>query len=136
MTKNQEAKLKSDWILYNKQYKSQPKLKMTYDEYCNWVMGTTKLAKPKKQTNETVNNFGRPVWANNQQIPSMISNSRATLSKNSMVEKVARGEITGDAADAVMAKSKRIGISYSKGGYQYITDDTDLKTLGKKSQAL
>lgn len=135
MTKNQAAQLKADWKQYNAQYKAQPKLRMTYEEYYNWVMGTTKLIKPKKQT-DIANAFGRPSWANNEYIPSVVSNSKTNMSRNSMVEKVARGEITGDAAEAVMAKSKRIGIAFSKGGYQYITEGTDLKTLGKKSQAL
>ena len=32
--------------------------------------------------------------------------------------------------DEIIAKSKRIAIAYNKGAYQYITDETDLKTIG------
>lgn len=32
--------------------------------------------------------------------------------------------------DKIIAKSKRIAIAYNKGAYQYITDETDLKTIG------
>ena len=34
--------------------------------------------------------------------------------------------------DEIIAKSKRVAIAYNKGGYQYITDDTDAKTIGRK----
>lgn len=133
MTKTQLAKLKEDWKNYNAQYKSQPKLKMSYDEYETWVMGTGKKLTTHKSL---ANTFGRPSWANSEVIPSLIGKGRTNMSRNSVVERVTRGEITGEAAEAVMAKSKRIGIAFSKGGYQYITEGTDLKTLGKKSQQL
>lgn len=32
--------------------------------------------------------------------------------------------------DAIIAKSKRIAIAYNKGAYQYVTDETDPKTIG------
>lgn len=35
--------------------------------------------------------------------------------------------------EAIIAKSKRIAIAYSKGAYQYVTDETDAKTIGKKN---
>jgi hypothetical protein len=38
----------------------------------------------------------------------------------------------GEAAaqEEAAAKSRRVAIAYSKGGYQYITDDTNLEDLG------
>jgi hypothetical protein len=35
--------------------------------------------------------------------------------------------------DAIIAKSKRIAIAYSKGAYQYVSDETDAKTIGRKT---
>lgn len=35
--------------------------------------------------------------------------------------------------EAIIAKSKRIAIAYSKGAYQYVTDETDAKTIGRKN---
>lgn len=32
--------------------------------------------------------------------------------------------------EAILAKSKRIAIAYNKGAYQYVTDETDPKTIG------
>jgi hypothetical protein len=34
--------------------------------------------------------------------------------------------------DAIIAKSKRLAPAYSKGAVQYITDDADIQTLGRK----
>lgn len=130
MTK--QEKLKQDWIAFNRQYKSQPKLKMSLEEYTNWIYGITK--KPKASNKEI--SFGRPSWAPKDNIPSLLTTTKSTLSKNSIIEKVTRGQITGSDAEQIVSKSKRIGIAYSKGSYQYITDGTDIKTIGKKSQQL
>lgn len=127
-----ENKLQQDWLAFNKQYKSQPKLRMTFQEYSDWVYGKT--SKPKTTNKEFT--FGRPSWAPKDTIPSVIGNSKCSLSKNSIVEKVTRGQIVGIDAEQIMSKSKRIGIAYSKGSYQYITEETDIKTIGKKSQQL
>jgi hypothetical protein len=34
--------------------------------------------------------------------------------------------------DAIIAKSKRLAPAYSKGSIQYITDDADVQSLGRK----
>ena len=36
------------------------------------------------------------------------------------------------AQEEIERKKLRVAPLYSKGGYQYITDDTDLKTIGRK----
>lgn len=36
----------------------------------------------------------------------------------------------GEAQEEIAAKSRRVAIAYDKGGYQYITDDTNLGDLG------
>ena len=130
---NKLEQLKLDHKKYNSQYKSDKRLQMSFDEYCNWINGTTKLKASKNK--EVI--ISKPVWANTtDHIPSIIGNNKITLSRVSMVEKVKTGQIDGDAANEIISKSKRIGIAYSKGGYQYITDGTDLKTIGKKTQGL
>lgn len=128
--------LEQQWRAYNAQYKSDRRLQMTLAEYTQWVNGKTRSKKPKSTVASKEPVFGRPVWATQDLGQSVIGKSKATLSRNSMVEKVARGEIKGEDAKAVIAKSKRIGVAFSKGSYQYITEETDLKAMGKKSQAL
>lgn len=36
--------------------------------------------------------------------------------------------------DAILAKSRRVAITYNKGAYQYVTDETDPKSLGSRSR--
>jgi len=38
--------------------------------------------------------------------------------------------------EAILAKSKRIAQMYNKGGYQYITDDIDVKTIGTRNRRM
>lgn len=131
LTKLEQLKL--DHKKYNNQYKSDKRLQMSFDEYCNWINGTTKL-KAAKSKGVTIS---KPVWANTtDHIPSVIGTNKIIHAKASMVEKVKTGQIDGDAAVEIINKSKRIGIAYSKGSYQYITEGTDLKTIGKKTQGL
>jgi hypothetical protein len=130
---NKLEQLKLDHRNYNNQYKSDKRMQMTFDEYCHWLYGTSKLTATKNK--EVI--ISKPVWANTtDHIPSVIGNNKVTLSRTSMVEKVKTGQIDGDAAIEIISKSKRIGIAYSKGSYQYITEETDLKAMGKKTQGL
>lgn len=123
----------ADHKSYNDQYKHDKRLQMQFNEYVAWLNGKTKLKRTQKGTVQLT----KPVWANTtDHIPSVIGTAKVTLSKSTMVEKAKLGIIDGDAASSIISKSKRIGIAYSKGGYQYITDGTDLKTIGKKTQSL
>lgn len=132
-TLNKLEQLIADHKAYNAQYKHDKRLQMQLSEYIAWVNGKTKL----KRTKQRSVTLTKPSWANTtDHIPSVIGTSKATLSKSTMVEKAKLGIIDGEAADSIISKSKRIGIAYSKGGYQYITDGTDLKTIGKKTQIL
>ena len=38
--------------------------------------------------------------------------------------------------EQILAKSKRIAQMYNKGGYQYITDDVDVTTIGTRSRRM
>lgn len=125
--------LEADHKAYNAQFKHDKRLQMRFQDYVAWVTGKTKL----KRTRSAPIQLAKPVWANTtDHIPSVISTAKASLSKNTMVEKAKMGMFDEDSANSIISKSKRIGIAYSKGGYQYITDGTDLKTIGKKTQSL
>lgn len=38
--------------------------------------------------------------------------------------------------EAIIQKSKRVAIPYSKGAYQYITEEADVKNIGRKNPVL
>jgi len=51
----------------------------------------------------------------------------------SMMNPVTLAQESEETRNEIIAKSKRIAIAYSKGAYQYITDDADAKTIGRKN---
>lgn len=126
--------LKADHKKYNLQFVADKRLQMKFEEYVAWVNGTGKM---KRKWSPAQPKISKPSWAvTTDHIPSIMGTSQAKLSKTSMVEKAKMGLVDADSAIDIISKSKRIGIAYSKGSYQYITEGTDLKTLGKKSQSL
>jgi hypothetical protein len=46
------------------------------------------------------------------------------------MDPVALAKESPETQAAIIAKSKRIAIAYNKGAYQYVTDETDPKSLG------
>jgi len=50
--------------------------------------------------------------------------------RQSMTDAATLAKESKHVQDEIIAKSKRIAIAYNKGAYQYITDETDLKTIG------
>jgi hypothetical protein len=128
-----EQQLVEDWKAYNKGC-SNKKLKMSFDDYKRWVYG--KVSKRRKDTQAEFT-FGKPKWAvTNDHIASVVGHGKIELARRSMVEQVAQGIICGDEADEILVKAGRIALTTSKGCYQYISPDTDIKTLGKKTQQL
>ena len=130
MTSNKkEQQVINDWKAYNKSTKDK-RLFMSFEDYKNWINGTTKKIKPSFSKEPILS---IPLWANNNShIKSVISNTHQSI-KPSMVERVRLGLEIGTTAEEIIRKSKRIGLSYSKGCYQYISEDTDLKELGRKN---
>ena len=51
-------------------------------------------------------------------------------SRNSVMDEMQLAKEPEHIREAIIAKSKRIAIAYNKGAYQYVTDDTDPKTIG------
>lgn len=52
----------------------------------------------------------------------------------SVMDPISLAKESPETRAAIIAKSKRIAISYNKGAYQYVTDDTDPKSLGSRSR--
>jgi hypothetical protein len=56
-----------------------------------------------------------------------------TAGIKSIWEKIRLGDEKPATVEAIIAKSKRIAPAYSKGPYQFITNETELQTLGQKT---
>jgi hypothetical protein len=66
-------------------------------------------------------------------IPSLMTATTFIPSRKSMTDPMTLAKEKPEVRDAIIAKSKRIAIAYSKGAYQYVTDEADAKTIGRKN---
>ena len=66
-------------------------------------------------------------------IPSLgIEGTSGALVNNSVMDPVNLAREAPEVRDAIIAKSKRLAPAYNKGAVQYVSDDTDPKTIGRK----
>ncbi len=78
--------------------------------------------------------YGWRRGASTMQIPSLDPTSVAnSASTTSVMDPRALAAEPKEIRDEIIAKSKRVAISYSKGAYQYISDETDIKEIGRKN---
>jgi len=71
--------------------------------------------------------------ADHSSIPSKKSmGTSSDTCRNTAMEKVARGQITGAAATEIRRKAKCLAPAYNKGAYQYISDENAAKDAGHK----
>lgn len=136
MKKNltKQEQLNKDWEEYNKILKKNKFKPVSIQEYQNILYGRVK---PTKSNSNLSSGPSIPKWANTTiHIQSITSTSKTTFGRTSMMERALQGQENQEVTDEIIRKSKRVGILFNKGGYGYITDETDIKTLGKKSQEL
>lgn len=98
---------------------------------------TPKLDKENfKSTNKLPNYSWNPRGASTAHIPSRIHDAPAdahATGRNTVMDKVQRGEITGKDAEEVVRKSKCLAPAYNKGAVQYIGDAEAARDAGKKT---
>jgi len=100
------------------------------------TLKTPKLDKKNfRSTNSLPNYSWNPRGASTAHIPSAIHNAPAdahSTGRNTVMDKVHRGEITGKDAEEVIRKSKCLAPAYNKGAVQYIGDEDSARDAGKK----
>ncbi len=98
---------------------------------------TPKLDKENFQSTNKLPNYGwNPRGASTAHIPSKIHDAPAdahATGRNTVMDKVQRGEITGKDAEEVVRKSKCLAPAYNKGAVQYIGDEDAARDAGKKT---
>jgi hypothetical protein len=65
-------------------------------------------------------------------LPSLVSTTQFIPSRTGMMDPAKLAKESPEVRDAIIAKSKRLAPAYNKGAVQYITDDADIQTLGRK----
>lgn len=120
MTKAQKASLKeyNDWRTSNKLPKVETLKAKTY---------TRSFQDYKPKTTE---------YRTTQHIKSLETDSKIECGRNSIMDPINLNREPEHVREAILAKSKRIAQMYNKGGYQYITDDIDVKTIGTRNRRM
>lgn len=91
-----------------------------------------------KNSVRSANNLPQGVYRrpSTEHIPSLIVSSvpnENTLAKNTVIERVYRGEIVGKEADEIIRKSKCLAPAYNKGAYQYIDTKEQAIDIGRNT---
>ena len=98
---------------------------------------TPKLDKEKLSWGGNGSNMANYGWnprgASTAHIPSLKTDVSDTPSRNTVMDKVMRGEITGKEAEEIIRKSKCLAPAYNKGAVQYIGDAEAARDAGKKT---
>lgn len=98
---------------------------------------TPKLDKEKVRSESNMPNYSwNPRGASTAHIPSKINTAPAdahSTGRDTMMDKVKRGVITGEEAAEIERKSKCLAPAYNKGAVQYIGDAEAARDAGKKT---
>jgi len=80
----------------------------------------------------TAAGYLRPGSETASNIPSHITTTQFVPNRTGMMDPVKLAKETPEVREAIIAKSKRLAPAFNKGAIQYITDDADIQTLGRK----
>lgn len=117
--------------------KKQPrKTKREIEEYNRWLQTVNPSGKkPEKKSGLlSKSNTYRRGYEEAKAIPSFDTGKAAVLGVKSIMDPFNLKKESEDVQEAIIAKSKRVAIAYNKGGYQYISDETDPTTLGSSER--
>ena len=115
--------------------------KATLVEYNKWrkqngLEETTTLAAKKftRSFKEYRPNITSP--RSNSHVKSLEATTPVTCARTSIMDRMSLDKEPEHVREQILAKSKRIAQMYNKGGYQYITDDIDVTTIGTRSRRM
>lgn len=65
-------------------------------------------------------------------LPSHVTSTQFSPARNSVMDAAQLAKEAPEVRDAIIAKSKRLAPAFNKGAYQYVSDEADVQTLGRK----
>jgi hypothetical protein len=92
----------------------------------------TKLYKYNTDLTKTYNYCPRPAAERARAVQSRVTTTQFIPARKSMTDPMTLAKESKEVQDAIIAKSKRLAPAYNKGAIQYITDDAEIQTLGRK----
>lgn len=112
------------------------KTKREVEEYNRWLQSVNPSGKKleKKFTPLQPSKVYRRGYEETKAIPSHDSGAPVVLGVKSIMDPFNLQKESEEVREAIIAKSKRVAIAYNKGGYQYISDETDPTTLGSSER--
>jgi len=123
-------KFEKDWLAFNKNNKRIRVDPITLEQYVAYVYG-----KPLPTKHITTLKSIIPTYIITERNPNDIKSVDQTgyiAVRRSKTDQHYLDKQTPEVRDAIIAKSKRLAPAYSKGSYQYISDEADINTLGRK----
>lgn len=101
------------------------------------TLETLKFQKLDKDSVRSISNMPNYGWnprgASTAHIPSLsVVVSPDAMARNSVMDKVQRGEIIGKDAEEIVRKSKCLAPAYNKGAVQYVGSGDAARDAGKK----
>ena len=124
-------KLQNDLIEFNRVYRKPSKERpLTIDEYVRYLYGkglptTLKKSKPKQLKVRTI-----PTWASDPYKYPSVQDSNYHPTRNSIMDRL--DQESEETRAEILRKKNRIALPYSKGSYQYVTDESIVSCLGRK----
>ena len=67
-----------------------------------------------------------------QTVPSLVTTTQFIPHRTGMMDPTKLSKESPEVQEAIIAKSKRLAPAFNKGAVQYITDDAEIQTLGRK----
>jgi hypothetical protein len=129
--KKQEEIVK-EWREHNKRMKAARVPIISLDEFIKRQYGGRRVG----LKGDAPYKISIPAWAVTNKHAKSVHTNTPMPTKKSIMNDVTMGRLSEEDSELVIRKAGRIGLSTSKGAYTYITDETDTKTLGKKTQSL
>ena len=65
-------------------------------------------------------------------LPSLVTTTQFIPNRTGMMDPTKLAKESPEVQEAIIAKSKRLAPAFNKGAVQYITDDAEIQTLGRK----
>lgn len=145
LTKTRRKQLQKEWRAHNKWLKQNHQDTIEFDEYVNMCMGKKtnhhrnqeKIRDGRSRHMKTFSSnpaldFSKQRAQQHRQYPSAHSAS-GVAAKTSIMDPHNLNRESEEVRQAVLSKSRRVAPAYNKGGYQFITDETDITAVGKKN---
>lgn len=125
-------KYETEWRAFNKRLRSTHFEPITLEAYIDYLHGKPLKTKVKPSTPK-LPSYKIPKELDHSVYKSSSDFSGIHPTRNSIMDPISLLREDEETRNAIIEKSKRIAIAYNKGSYQYITDGTDPKTIGRKT---